>query len=817
MLKLDFTSKEFLLNFESTSFIKHLIEQLSKINLFNFEEIEMTKFFIQDKNLTDPIIALTIILLMYLERDGQAQLEVDSYAAKVLEDEKGNALTLPSKKVWMKALLYSPDSNKIIRLVNPIFDELTGELIKGPTTGEQALEEQNQVGQPEKKWGRELHKKEDRLIILDEEVLYLQKYYSYLNGVLDFVKGKVKGKIRGKIRSETKTTPFALKRVVEEKNWKSANWLNPDWFSLDWSKLQSLNLEQKLALWSSFRNDISVISGGPGTGKTYLVYHILKEHLKQQGGGRAEEDTEKSIAVLAPTGKAANRLKEAILKEATAQEHSDISHSLFHGADADETANETDLKVKQKLFLISEQVSTIHKFLVKNSRANWGNKPYLEVFDLVVIDEFSMISYSLLYFLLKKISAKKIIFIGDHRQLPSLDCGNLMKDLVGKKDNFSYTKSYLDEFRQSLLASPFNHGESPGELEEKTLEKNLEEAFSKKDVEEGFSQLPPHPWKDCLTELKNNYRQSGSPILQKISQAVAALELEQGDGGQGYADFYSLIKSGAAELAGIGSSKENGKESWQWIEEFDEVVFARVVSDAFLEHYRNWFDLIHSTAFSFPPSDEEILGFLAKEPFKQIQKKIMLTPINQGLYSNRYIELTLENLLTQNNILNLPDNLSRKKLSRGGDYLYSGKPILITSNNYELEIFNGDVGIIFSDLNYDANKDNQAKQPGASGSSYVLVERKNALIPLSKIKNYETFYSLTIHKSQGSEFEEGVIVLPTSKEFLSKDFLSRELFYTALTRFKKKITLLSIRESLEKTLRNSKSKTSFLEQAVWQS
>lgn len=116
--------------------------------------------------------------------------------------------------------------------------------------------------------------------------------------------------------------------------------------------------------------------------------------------------------------------------------------------------------------------------------------------------------------------------------------------------------------------------------------------------------------------------------------------------------------------------------------------------------------------------------------------------------------------------------LQKNKLIRLTGEFYEHRPIMLTSNNYELQLFNGDIGII---------------RPGENGDLKAWFETaKGELKSISTgyISNAETVYAITIHKSQGSEFDEVLVSLPESENIA---ILTRELLYTAVTRAKHKV------------------------------
>ncbi len=120
--------------------------------------------------------------------------------------------------------------------------------------------------------------------------------------------------------------------------------------------------------------------------------------------------------------------------------------------------------------------------------------------------------------------------------------------------------------------------------------------------------------------------------------------------------------------------------------------------------------------------------------------------------------------------------LARRGLIDPGYQFYRGKPILITRNDYDLGLYNGDIGILMPKPESDRN-DPYAFFSGMSGELRRF--------PAYRLANYETVYALTVHKSQGSEFESVLLILPDK----FYPVLSRELLYTGITRAKKQVTI----------------------------
>ena len=110
---------------------------------------------------------------------------------------------------------------------------------------------------------------------------------------------------------------------------------------------------------------------------------------------------------------------------------------------------------------------------------------------------------------------------------------------------------------------------------------------------------------------------------------------------------------------------------------------------------------------------------------------------------------------------------------------YVGRPLLVTENNYELKLYNGDTGIVI-------------RRP--DGSLAAAFERGDEIVELSptQLEAVETVYAMTIHKSQGSQFEAVSVLLPPE----SSRITSRELLYTAATRTRERLTLIASADAI---------------------
>ncbi|GAB5408816.1 MAG: exodeoxyribonuclease V subunit alpha [Balneolaceae bacterium] len=229
---------------------------------------------------------------------------------------------------------------------------------------------------------------ETKPLILDGGNLYLQKLWKYEQELADFLNKK---------SIITHSLDEGLKEHVDQI------------FSEDPSR-ESL---QKIAVFLSLVKDLVIISGRPGTGKTYTIKRIV-EALNHK-------DKKSNIALATPTGKAAQRLNESFDVESSA--------------------------------LSTNFATTIHKLL--QSRGASGSFKYNEnnklPFDVLIIDEASMLDINLWIRLIRALPEhSKLILLGDKNQLASVEAGSILEDICsGASINFSntlfpYGKSKID-------------------------------------------------------------------------------------------------------------------------------------------------------------------------------------------------------------------------------------------------------------------------------------------------------------------------------------------------------------------------------------
>ena len=165
------------------------------------------------------------------------------------------------------------------------------------------------------------------------------------------------------------------------------------------------------------------------------------------------------------------------------------------------------------------------------------------------------------------------------------------------------------------------------------------------------------------------------------------------------------------------------------------------------------------------------------------EKQRILTPYHAGPMGVSQINQMMEHWLEQ---------LGRKSF---GQLHYHGRPILVTENDHHLRLANGDLGICVSTHRYKADAE--------TAERFVVIFRdKDSVraVPTSALPQHETSFAMSIHKSQGSEFDEVTLLLPSRESEQADQLLTRELLYTAVTRAKQRLAIFADLSAWERAL-----------------
>lgn len=516
---------------------------------------------------------------------------------------------------------------------------------------------------------------EFRPLVLDEnDRLYLFRYWKYERELATVILGKATGTCDG---IDETVLADGLGRFFPGSGKSETDW-------------------QKVAALAAVRKRFTVISGGPGTGKTSTVVKIIALLLEQAKEGHLR------FALAAPTGKAAARLKESIRL---------MKEKLDCGDE-----------VKAR---IPDEVTTIHRLLgamgdsVRFRHSKENPLPH----DTVIVDEASMVSLPLMAKLTTALKpVARLILLGDRDQLASVEAGAVLGDICGG----SRVEPFSGEFAAFV----------------KKVAREIVPA------EGTIVKLPPLA--DSLVVLKKNYRFGEASGIGALSRAINS----------GDSDLtISLLGEGTYKdialrmLPKVGDLKKS--LSGEIIEGYGRYLAAQTPGEALA-----YFDFFR-----------------------------ILCAVRQGIHGVAGINRLVEEILAEKGLIE-PKNR-----------WYKGRPVMITSNDYGLKLFNGDVGLTLPD-------------PDSGGQMRVFFAATDGgvrnISPL-RLPAHETVYAMTIHKSQGSEFERVLLMLPES----DSQVLSRELVYTGITRAKAYVDIWGDEEVFRTAVSRRIQRTSGLRDALW--
>jgi len=504
---------------------------------------------------------------------------------------------------------------------------------------------------------------------------------------------------------------------------------------------------QQIAVAKSLMQRFCVINGGPGTGKTYTVLRLL---LALQAC-----DENLKIVLAAPTGKAQQRMTESIMN----------SIGGLRGKLDDTVLNNvpTDAVTLHRLLGLREHgVST--KFNQHNQLAA----------DVLIVDEASMVDLALMTRIVRALpDHARLYFIGDADQLPAVELGNVLEQLV------STEAASFDENANVSNGTNSTHSSLSFNSHDDALSLGGVPSLMRQHI----ATLCPH-----LPLL---------PVDEQAKSYVATLQAPQRFKGQ-VAKVATAIQRGDASgaLAAItdkaGDNNESADLGSSFNSDLGSSAASRLQSGVHLwpEYLVSGRDLHQLAKESFLPIFD---AGSAEEALNRLNVVRWLTPVRKG-------GMGVEGLN------NLVFDAIKHKIRRREGHFYQGQPIMIVKNHHPQRLSNGEVGVIWPDnkgklyawFYQDSqasgqNGSSQKASANAGDSADKTLAQKQALrsISLSRVPQFETVYAMTIHKSQGSEFNHVVLILPKPDSEKAANLFHRGLVYTGLTRAKDGCLIIS--------------------------
>ncbi len=479
-----------------------------------------------------------------------------------------------------------------------------------------------------------------------------------------------------------------------------------------------LDPRQRLALGVALVQNFAIISGGPGTGKTSIVFTLLRCLVRQ---GIAPE----RIALAAPTGRAAQRLTDSVRAGLQL-----LPPGWKESPDAQ---------------LENLPAHTLHHLLHYHpTRGTFGHHVENPVpAEVVIVDEVSMVGLVLMAQLLQALRPEtRLILLGDKDQLPSVEVGAVLASLVLDDGQTRFSPRVRTLLHQLVDVEVGRISNPPGQIE------NL-----------SYSSLEL----DYLVVLEANYRSQAH-----IREVAAAINRQESS----LVDNLPVIQSLADDLAQVEAQggcwllpqPETGTAVLrQALESWAKYQFLSPVAG--LGSYE---DLVKQGDGRLA-ADKDALPVFLDRLFRLLARSRILTLVREGPWGCVNVNGYLDQILRPR----------CDRHSRG--LLFAGAPVLITRNDHARQLFNGDVGIAL-------------RCPG--GGLRVVFPRPEGLVsfPADSLPAHELGFALTVHKSQGSEYDHVLLLAPPSG---GRRLLTKELLYTAVTRAKHLAILAATRAALQ--------------------
>jgi exodeoxyribonuclease V alpha subunit len=395
---------------------------------------------------------------------------------------------------------------------------------------------------------------------------------------------------------------------------------------------------QEVAIRQAIASRLTIVTGGPGTGKTTMVAGLLQRLLVENPRVR--------VALAAPTGKAATRMGEAILTAWARTGESRLADQL-------EVAGQT-----------------LHRLLRYQSRDDRFLRNALDPLehDVIIVDETSMVPLGMMDALLQSVrSDARLVLLGDHGQLTSVETGAVLGDIV-----------------ESASTGPL---------------------------------------RNSVVHLTRSHRFEPHRGIGALARAVRDGDLT--------AMHHAMAEGSTSVVRGTADPSDG-----EWIANYATRMLP--VFEA--------------------GSPREALSILSDAR--------ILCATNVGPAGTEQIGRRVEAAL------------ARAGVSTRGAH-YHGRPLLITRNDYELDLFNGDIGIVWNTEGGTGENAQAVVSVGPSGET-------PRSLPLPQLPDARTAWTMSIHRSQGSEFDDVIVVLPER----DLPMLSRELIYTAITRARRRVVIV---------------------------
>ncbi|KWF22893.1 exodeoxyribonuclease V subunit alpha [Burkholderia cenocepacia] len=633
---------------------------------------------------------------------------------------------------------------------------------------------------------------DERPLIVDRhDHLYLSRYFDYERRLADALVAQA-----GVAAPDEGLSPDRLRDSL-------ARYFGPATGEVDW---------QRVAAIVALTGRVTIVSGGPGTGKTTTVVGVLACLL--------DAHPELRIALAAPTGKAAQRMQEALHARA-----GDLPPELAAR--------------------LPDTSYTLHRLLGGGGAAGFRHHrdnplPY----DLIVVDEASMIDVALAAHLLDALApGARLVLLGDKDQLAAVEAGAVFAELSARP---AFTAAARTRIAQALgvdeaafvaalpvpdeaapaavpVANPAPAAaRAPAPPSASAPVSRRSASRSKVDTRQA-SLFDDEPQDDELssTDIAPPPPTESAPLLDASASDdtpawieadelawLDAVELPPFDAGDAALASVTAASPSAGEAAAAAASAITPAaaplaDCVVWLERNYRFGLDSPIGRLSLAIRRGD---VQAALDALPADDSAAASFhddagdtLASSTVERLARRFgaYLDALRDALAAPVPDPLPLFDALNRFRIL-----CATRSGSRGAEHVnalvaahvrhaarvplavgahwFTGRPIMVTRNDYALGLFNGDIGIAL---------------PDAHGVLRVWFRRADGTaraVSPAALPPHETAFALTVHKSQGSEFDEAALVLPASFGRV----LTRELVYTAVTRARTRVQVIGPRRVL---------------------
>lgn len=476
----------------------------------------------------------------------------------------------------------------------------------------------------------------------------------------------------------------------------------------------SLSDEQAAAVHGIAGRRFSVLTGGPGVGKTTTTLVLVK--LLEAFNAR--------VLLAAPTGRAAQRMAE----------------------------------------VIGQESKTIHRLLEwQLGRFKKNEADPLDT-DFLIVDECSMLDISLTASLLKAVPRGcRVLFIGDADQLPSVGAGNVLKDIIasGSVACFRLTRIFR-QAAQSLIinyAHTINRGDMP----------HIDSPFKKPEVWTNGA--------DCFFMDSDEATREQLRFVSRVKRLCEARPADPAPVVDGEDNLYEFrirepVVPYETELT-IPRKFEHVN-----LEQVARADSRAAELAAVVKKIHPWSSLHYGLSAS-EIVRQLVLEWIPKYCGRDCEVQV-LSPMIRGSLGTMSLNTMIQEAAN-------PPSAGKRELRLGERIFRVGDRVIHRRNNYDLGVFNGDIGQI-------VRLDNEALTCTVS----FFPDHRTVEYQRDDIVELDLAYAITIHKSQGSEFE--VVIMPVLTQHFK--MLFRNLLYTGLTRARRLAVLVGTRKAMAMAVRN---------------